>query len=448
MYIAPAFFIYLLRSYILPPGTTQFSASFERLLNLGTITLIPFALSLGPLLLSGFNHSEGPLAVLSQMLSRLFPFNRGVNHAYWAANLWSLYTFSDRFLLFLIRKKPNLVSSIPIVSSILNVDQISKGSLESASRGLIGDTNFAILPNPTPKLCFVLTLLPILIYLTQLWFKPTYKNFLASITLCGFSSFLFGWHVHEKAILLILIPFTLSLIQSSNDYFMLRSFQILTLSGTFALFPLLFEGMETILKFSYTSIWTLILFTFLKGRIYRPMTNNLGFLIHALESVYLMGFVPILIYVELLHPMMFNNKFSGNNTKVEEIQKEPSIDLVDSISNDSQNPIQLTINSATSLLGIKASSSENQIPTPSNSMEFLPLMIISVYCALGVVWSWLRFSYAYLYDEEEMNPAGSGIKGISRSKERERERKKSQGLSSSRKDGSLAESSRSLSKRE
>ena len=153
------------------------------------------------------------------------------------------------------------------------------------------------------------------------------------------------------------------------------------------------------------------------------MTNNLGFLIHALESVYLMGFVPILIYVELLHPMMFNNKFSGNNTKVEEIQKEPSIDLVDSISNESQNPIQLTINSATSLLGIKASSSENQIPTPSNPMEFLPLMIISVYCALGVVWSWLRFSYAYLYDEEEMNPAGSGIKGISRSKERERERK-------------------------
>jgi len=36
--------------------------------------------------------------------------------------------------------------------------------------------------------------------------KPTYSLFLASVTTCGFASFLFGYHVHEKAVLLIIGP--------------------------------------------------------------------------------------------------------------------------------------------------------------------------------------------------------------------------------------------------
>ena len=44
------------------------------------------------------------------------------------------------------------------------------------------------------------------VYLVKLWQQPSYKRFLKAVTLSAFTSFLFGFHVHEKAILLVLFP--------------------------------------------------------------------------------------------------------------------------------------------------------------------------------------------------------------------------------------------------
>jgi alpha-1,3-glucosyltransferase len=341
MYLAPAYFVYLLRSYCL-------SANYEvrpmHFISLANTVIGVFLVSLGPFLFMG---------QLPQLLSRLFPFTRGLNHAYWAPNVWALVTFSDRVLL-----KVATLLRIPL--------NIHLAGVASTSRGLVGDTVFAVLPNVKPIHTFVITIACQLLFLVKLWLTPTYKSFITALTLCGYSSYMFGWHVHEKAILLVLVPLSLIAAESHAHF---RTFVIASIAGIFSLFPLLFTPAETLIKVVYSSLWAVLILPPLNKIVYRFPRSLLGVIIDRAEMLYLAGF-PLLQLFTTLFPLLATKRALA-------LQEATTL-----------NPALLELNT-TKRIDTASSVSEN-------TMEFLPLMTTSVYCAIGLVWSFIRLAHIYL----------------------------------------------------
>lgn len=80
---------------------------------------------------------------MKQVMTRMFPFGRGLCHAYWAPNFWVFYIILDKGLAFSLRK---LGFEIQIPSA-------------SFTGGLVGDSSpFAVLPQ-------VLSMVTFLVYL-------------------------------------------------------------------------------------------------------------------------------------------------------------------------------------------------------------------------------------------------------------------------------------------
>lgn len=156
--------------------------------------------------------------------------------------------------------------------------------------------------------------------------------FIGAVTLCGYASFLFGWHVHEKAILLVIIPFSLIALK---DRRYLGAFRPLAVAGHVSLFPLLFTKGEVLVKIVYTVFW-LVLFLLVFDRLAPVGNRPRVFLLDRFSLLYITVAIPLIVYCSLIHQMVFGQRF-----------------------------------------------------------EFLPLMFTSSYSAIGVFGSWMGFMVVY-----------------------------------------------------
>uniref|UniRef100_A0A2K5XRJ2 Alpha-1,3-glucosyltransferase n=1 Tax=Mandrillus leucophaeus TaxID=9568 RepID=A0A2K5XRJ2_MANLE len=315
LYVAPAYGVYLLRSYCFtankPDGSIRWNSfSFVRVISLGLVVFLVSALSLGPFL---------ALNQLPQVFSRLFPFKRGLCHAYWAPNFWALYNALDKVL-----------SVIGLKLKFLDPNNIPKASMTS---GLVQQFQHTVLPSVTPLATLICTLIAILPSIFCLWFKPQGpRGFLRCLTLCALSSFMFGWHVHEKAILLAILPMSLLSVQKAGDA---SIFLILTTTGHYSLFPLLFTAPELPIKILLMLLFTIYSISSLKTlfRKEKPLFNWM-------ETFYLLGLGPLEVCCEFVFP------FTSWKVKY----------------------------------------------------PFLPLLLTSVYCAVGITYAWFKLYVSVLID--------------------------------------------------
>jgi alpha-1,3-glucosyltransferase len=317
LYVAPVYFIYLFRAYCFPEsgpeGKKKRSFSFGRLVGLGVVVAVVFAISLGPFAIKG---------QLLQLKERLFPFKRGLVHAYWAPNFWALYVAADR------------VARVALKYMGINLPGISSGA--SATSGLVGVGSFSVLPDIAPIVTFIATFLSMLPVLLHLWRKPVRENFIPALVHCGMCSFMLGWHVHEKAILLPVIP--LGLIASEN-IFQRRMFVLMATVGHFGLFPLLFNSTETPIK-----IFLLLGHTTLSVMMLQASWKDFSLL----DKIMIAGLVPVQAFYSVIHAMIF-----GKNIRY----------------------------------------------------EFLPLFVVSAYCAAVLVLLWIQYAVGIL-----RNRAGQSAK--------------------------------------
>lgn len=229
LYCAPAVGMYLLTSYCLSGKgrVVQFVRRFTELAVVVSaifiITYMPFA-----------NPST-----MKQIISRLFPFKRGLTHAYWAPNLWAIYNLTDKILAFIYR------DSLPVK---FDLDSISNIKPVTSTSGLVQEYDHQVLPSIRPMTTFTLVaIFTIPLIIKHLCNIGTASNqfFMKSVIIAAFTSFMFGWHVHEKAIITILIcSIPVCLIDTKLRRTILR----LNLIGTYSLFPLLFEPAEYLTK--------------------------------------------------------------------------------------------------------------------------------------------------------------------------------------------------------
>ncbi|KAF4672151.1 Glucosyltransferase-like protein, partial [Perkinsus chesapeaki] len=164
LYFAPAMFAYLF-GQVLSNRRSKRDA-IERVLALGVVVATTVAFTVLPLILA-----DGDLTVIGRLMERMFPFKRGLYEDH-VSNVWVL------------------------LSPVL---KFRRWSLESESFARI-----------MVKVCTACTLLASLPSVLDCILRPPRtekrQRFLACLFESSLSFFLFSWQVHEKAILLPLLP--------------------------------------------------------------------------------------------------------------------------------------------------------------------------------------------------------------------------------------------------
>lgn len=282
LYIAPVFGIYLLKKSIFNKKGERhpYATIFSKIAGLGTVVLSVFSITFIPFVLMGQT---------SDLMSRLFPFKRGLCHAYWAPNFWAIYNVLDKILV--------------VLAKIWGMSPVQTRA--AMTGGLVQEFEHAYLPPIRPVHTFLVTAAFMLPALKLSWRQKQGANsFVRALVLCAYSSFMFGWHVHEKAVLVITIPLTLLAFDSKSDS---KNYLFLTCVANFSLFPLIFTKQEIFLKYILCFMNVVLCFHSIATHHKISESSSRIPLMTSLESAYLIGLLFMESYSSLFHGLLFGS---------------------------------------------------------------------------------------------------------------------------------------------
>jgi alpha-1,3-glucosyltransferase len=291
--------------------------------------------------------SLGPFAAFGQLAivaGRLFPFGRGLSHAYWAPNAWALYNAADK-----VAAKALRVQS--------PVAHLARGM---TGHGGTGAATHVALPAVSPRVTFFLTLAACApglyahtVARTTSLRPSALPRLVAYVSLCAFA---FGWHVHEKAALMVSAPLGVAAALDAADAAVspdafaksAGAFLFMTVTSTYALVPLLFEPREWPIKVAALALWSVAALGAARDAAAKKLKKNApprgaspsrpARILTASQTAYLFVLLPLVeMYVGFAHERVFGK----------------------------------------------------------DRLAFLPLALVSVTCALGVCAAWAEQARAY-----------------------------------------------------
>ncbi|PAV80856.1 hypothetical protein WR25_17076 [Diploscapter pachys] len=236
---------------------------------------VPFVLAFGPFL------AKGGLPALEQIVRRLFPLGRGLTHAFWAPNFWALYNFADLLLY-----------------RILHIVGFREFNPPTYSSGLVQIYDHSVLPSINASICILLVLSASLLLTLVVW-SGRCRSLSLYLVLSSTTFFYFGYHAHEKAILMITVPLIVHTILFDARF--LGVCILLNVISIFSLFPLLFTPMEIPIKYAFGLTYTLLLIYFTR----KTFNAQYDVLLPRASLLYVSGLVFFEVYNTFIHKLLF-----------------------------------------------------------------------------------------------------------------------------------------------
>ncbi|GMH64353.1 hypothetical protein TrRE_jg10675 [Triparma retinervis] len=267
--LGPVYVVKMFSGYCLPKR----SFSLGKFLLLACTTVSAFVLPFVPLF---GGEGRGSFDTLLQIKSRLFPFQRGLTHAYWAPNVWAIWAFTDK-----------------VMGKVLGGGREVDGG---GSTGLVSDKQFSHLPNLGPLVPLLMTVTALLPLLPKLFKHPTKTTMIQCCACLSMSSFMLGYHVHEKAIMTPVLLSALLVFKIPEYNVMYPQFSLM---AHISLCPLIPPGLgASILKYF------LVFF-------HHILTTNLGGGARCWwgrDTVFWGGAIAVPFFGEVVHPLAFKGR--------------------------------------------------------------------------------------------------------------------------------------------